>query len=340
MPLSRERRKRVPISWMPPRRSPAACQAATLEITMSSMTAQQITVLLRDHTVADSQPPTGWRLLRTLAAACMFCVVAWLIAVVCLWAAQSRLVFMTGTSRADTAAPDSAIFHQHSLLNAEGSLLNSVLLTHDANPDRYWILFCPPAGASTRVRRIQEHLQQLWTLGYNVFAFDYRGFGANSGTPSEDGLYWDAIAAYENLTRIRGVPASRVILAGRSLGSAVAVDLATRVAAGGLLLFAPIDSVPSVGARLYPWAPVHLLTRYGFDNRSKAQGLDLPVILIYGFNDSFVPISEARSLLREFRGLKLMVETSGGHHHSGFITVSELYRALNQFWPPEGIPHQ
>jgi fermentation-respiration switch protein FrsA (DUF1100 family) len=244
------------------------------------------------------------------------------------------LLFRTYASLEYTAPFDSKVFHEHTLLNDDGLTLNSVLLIHDSNPDRYWILFCPPAGASTRVDRVQSQLRGLWTLGYNVFAFDYRGFGDNAGTPTEDGLYADAAAAYQYLTRTRNVPASRVILAGRSLGSAIAVDLATRVGAGGLLLFAPIDSVPSVAARLYPWAPAHVLAGYQFDNRSKARRLSLPVVLMHGGNDSFLPLSEARSLLGEFRGPTLMVVTGGGHHNAGFVTVSELYRALTRFWPP------
>ena len=128
---------------------------------------------------------------------------------------------------------------------------------------------------------------------------------------------------------------SRVILAGRSLGSSVAVDLATRVDAVGLLLFSPIDSVPSVGARLYPWAPVHWLARYSFDNRVKAGRINRPVILVYGRGDSLMPSGEAQSLFQAFRGPKFMLETSGGHHHSGFIDPIQLWRALLEFWPVE-----
>jgi uncharacterized protein len=92
--------------------------------------------------------------------------------------------------------------------------------------------------------------------GFNVFAFDYRGFGRNPGTPSETGVYEDALTAYRHLTQRLGVAPQRIILAGRSLGSAVAVELATRVPSGGLLLLSAIDSVPTTASRFYPWAPV------------------------------------------------------------------------------------
>ena len=93
----------------------------------------------------------------------------------------------------------------------------------------YCILFCPGAGNSIHFRRVQVQLQQLADIGYGVLAFDYRGFGRSGGVPSEAGLYENAAAAYTYLTTVRQVPPSRVILAGRSLGSAVAVELASKV---------------------------------------------------------------------------------------------------------------
>jgi len=263
----------------------------------------------------------------------LFWAAAWVFAVVFLWAAQSWLVFMTGESRSYTSAFDSRVFAEGSFVNDDGLTLESVVLTHDASDAGYWILFCPPAGASTRVRRIQGHLEQLWGLGYNVFAFDYRGFGGNAGTPTEEGLYADAAAAYRHLVRARRVPPSRIIVAGRSLGASVAVDLATRVEAGGLLLFSPIDSVPAVASRLYPWAPVRLLARYRFDTARKARTIGWPVLLVYGAPDPFIPLSTVRSVFDQFRGPKRMLETRGNHHHSGFMDVAQLQEALAGFWP-------
>jgi uncharacterized protein len=272
---------------------------------------------------------------RTFGAACLFCLIVWLIAVGSLWAAQSHLVFMTGLSRKYTAPLDPAIFHSQQIPAADGLMLNAVALTHDSDPERYWILYCPPAGASTQVKHIQGQLKSLWELGYNVLAFDYRGFGANPGAPTEEGLYADASSAHSYL-RTRQIPSSRIILTGRSLGSAVAVDLATREDAAGLLLFAPIDSVPSVATRLYPWAPVRWLAHYNFDTRTKASHLDAPVVVIYGFGDHMMPLSAARSLLENFRGPRLMVVTAGGHYQSGATSTPAVYKALMKFWPPPG----
>jgi len=271
---------------------------------------------------------------RVFVAGALFSLTVWAGAVGALWAAEPYLVFNTAMSRSYAAVPDPKIFESREFSNDDGVLLNTLHIKHADDADRYWILFCLPAGASTQVRDVQSHLNDLGALGYNVFAFDYRGFGDSSGSPTEQGLYDDATAAYRYLMRTERVSSTRIILAGQSLGSAVAVDLATRVPAVGLLLFAPIDSVPAVAARVYPWAPARLLSSYQFDSYAKAGTIDLPVVVFHGWPDSYMRQSDARLLLEQFRGPKLMVTTGGGHHHAGFDDSAVLYRALAKFWRP------
>ena len=230
---------------------------------------------------------------------------------------------------------DPSIFQPRIFQNADGLTLHAVQLLHDSPGSRYTILFCQPAGGSTQVQMIQDHLKELFTLGYDVFAFDYRGFGASDGTPTEQGVYADATAAYEYLIEAQRVPGSRIILAGRSLGGAVAIDLSTRKPSAGLLLFSPIDSVPDVAGRIYPWAPAHLLEENLFDSVTKAASIDLPVLYFSGWPDTYMPRADARMLFDQFRGPKQFVETGGGHHHSGFTDRSALNRGLKTFWPVE-----
>jgi fermentation-respiration switch protein FrsA (DUF1100 family) len=300
------------------------------------MTRQTLAIGPSVHT-APIQPVSDGRLLRSVAAVVLVFAVIWSGAVLFLWLFQSWLLFRVGESRVDSAALDRSVFAESSFVTADGLRLESVLLMHGPEEERYWILFCPPAGASTRAGRIQGHLQQLWRLGYNVFAFDYRGVGGNQGAPSEAGLYEDATAAYRSLVEAHGVLPTRVVIAGRSLGASVALDLATRVESGGLLLFSPIDSVPAAAARLYPWAPVRWLARYRFDNSSKAPIVSVPVVLVYGAPDPYMPLAGARSLFLAFPAHRKMLETQGNHHHSGFMDLSELNNGLEEVWPPRPI---
>jgi pimeloyl-ACP methyl ester carboxylesterase len=270
--------------------------------------------------------------LRILVALTLVSGIGWTGAVGFLWANETRVVFRASWSRVLWPVVGEGLIE---LTSADGIQLDAVSRTASP-PSRYWILYCPSAAASIH-GRVQRDVEGLRQVGYNVFAFDYRGFGRNRGTPTETGVYDDALAAYQHLTTGRGVPPSHVILAGRSLGSAVAVELSTRVPSAGLLLFSAIDSVPSTGERLYPWAPVRLLASYRFDSMAKAEHVRVPVVQVHAVNDWLIPIAAARALFDRFPGPKRMLETAGGHNRAGFAGVVPLGDAMAQFWPRESV---
>jgi pimeloyl-ACP methyl ester carboxylesterase len=257
-------------------------------------------------------------------------VIMWSSSVACLWTNESRLVFQAHRSRFALRVAEKGVIQ---LRTTDSIRLDALSLTHERAP-AYWILFCPPSGRSIH-SRVRRHLESLHATGYNVFAFDYRGFGRNPGTPSEAGVYDDALTAYAHLTQELDVPPERIILAGRSLGSAVAIELATRVPSGGLLLLSAIDSVPATASRFYFWAPVSLLASQRFDSMAKAPRVLIPVLQVHAPNDWLVPIDAARALFRQFPGPKVMLELPGGHNDVGFADES-LSRALAQFWPHSG----
>ena len=102
-------------------------------------------------------------------------------------------------------------------------------------------------------------------LGINLFAFDYRGFGESSGTPDERGLYDDATASYQFLIRSLGVPPERIVLFGHSLGSGVAIELASRVPAAGLIVEGAYTSVVDRGQVLH--SPEDMVIPYAHGRR-------------------------------------------------------------------------
>lgn len=270
---------------------------------------------------------------RVVVALAVLVAVLYAGAVGFLWANESRMVFRTSWTRG--SAPFDPPFRPFTLASAEALRLDAVTLEHGptAVGDPYWIVYFNGAAGSIHRRRYREHLEQLHRLGYNVFSFDYRGFGRNPGSPSEDGLYADAEAAYRHLVDDRGIDPGRIILAGRSLGSAVAVEIATRVRSAGLVLLSPIDSVPAVGQRLYPWAPVTLLASNRFDSLSKIARVDVPVLIVHSPRDRFVPIDAGRALYAAATSRKVMLETGGGHNSAGFSPIDELAQAMEEIWP-------
>jgi pimeloyl-ACP methyl ester carboxylesterase len=251
-----------------------------------------------------------------------------------LWANETRLLFRAERTRGVYPSFSGTAARSVALAPAEDVRLDGVVLAAAEPASPYWILFATGAGTSIHFGRVMRQLEQLQAAGYNVLAFDYRGFGRSSGRPSESGLYDDALAAYRYLIDEEDVPASRIILAGRSLGSAVAVELATRVPAGGLLLLSPIESVPDTAALLYPWAPVRLLASHVFDSIGKAERIGVPAIVVHSPHDRLVPLASARRLFARLKPPKLMLETTGGHNRAGFMEFADLAEAMAGFWPP------
>ena len=110
------------------------------------------------------------------------------------------------------------------------------------------------------------------------------------------------MTAYLTIQNALGVEPQRIIFAGQSLGSAVAVDLATRVPSAGLLLLSAIDSVPAVGSRIFFGVPVRLLASQQFDSLAKAPRVFAPVLQVHATDDSMVPVRAACALFRQFPG--------------------------------------
>jgi pimeloyl-ACP methyl ester carboxylesterase len=280
-------------------------------------------------TLFDASPPRRWHPARTGAILGLIGLLLWSGSAACLWTNESWLVFQARRSRLRSLSSTEGVSQ---LRTADGIALDALRLSGDM-PAAYWILYCPPSGATIH-GRVRRHLQSLHAAGYNVLAFDYRGFGRNPGVPSESGVYEDAQSAYRYLTGELAVPPERIILAGRSLGSAVAVEMATRVPSGGLLLFSAIDSVPLTASRLYFWVPVGLLASQRFDSLAKASRVTVPVVQVHSPKDWLVPLDAAYALFERFPGRKAMLELPGRHNDVGF-GGDTLNRTLREFWPNE-----
>lgn len=133
--------------------------------------------------------------------------------------------------------------------------------------------------------------QRFQEAGLGFYAVEYPGYGLAVGQePSETGIYAAAEVALGHLYRELGVPRERTVLQGQSLGSGVAVEMATRGHGTRLVLITPYTSIVEVGARLFPWLPASLLVKDPFDSAAKAPGLKLPVLIVHGTRDEVVPV--------------------------------------------------
>ena len=141
-----------------------------------------------------------------------------------------------------------------------------------------------------------ERLRRLAREGYGVLLVEYRGYAGNPGTPSETGLYADGAAALDFIAG-QGIAADRIVLWGESLGSGVAVELATRRAVAAVILEAPFTSVAAAAQHHYRLIPAAMLVRDRFDSLSRIDRLNAPLLILHGERDRIVPVSHGRTLL-------------------------------------------
>lgn len=153
--------------------------------------------------------------------------------------------------------------------------------------------------------------------GYGMLMLEYRGYGDNPGKPSVQGLTADAAAAYDFLRHELGDRAS-IYVYGESLGGAVALQLlseAKDVKVDGLVLYAPFTRLADVVSNLYWWVPADLLVKHKFDNTRTIGAVHVPVLVMHGANDRFVPTRMGRDIFDAANEPKeLFIAPDSGHY--------------------------
>ena len=170
-------------------------------------------------------------------------------------------------------------------------------------------------------------LQGLVARGVSVLAYDYRGYGRSAGRPSEEGVYLDALAAYDHL-RMRGVPPSRLVAFGESLGGAVSVHLVSQRPCAGLVLVSPFTSLRDV-ARVH-YGPLAALAGDRFDALGLMPTIRRPLLVAHGDQDEIVPFELGVRLFEAAAEPKRFLRVAGAHHNDVFAST-ELLDAIARF---------
>ena len=180
------------------------------------------------------------------------------------------------------------------------------------------ILFCHGNGGNISHR--VGWARELHETGWNLFLFDYRGYGKSRGFPTEKGTYRDARAAYEVIrARYDDIEQPPVVVLGRSLGGAVAVQLALDKPVLGLVLENTFPSVPEMARELYPFLPRPLI-KFRYDAASKIDDLALPKLIAHSPHDEIVPYDMGRKLFDVAADPKAFAELKGGHNDTAWLT--------------------
>ena len=162
------------------------------------------------------------------------------------------------------------------------------------------------AGRAQRLARYQNA-----RLG--VFMLSWRSYSGSTGSPSERANVADARLAYDHLVSL-GVRPTDIILYGESLGTGVAVQLATEVPVAGVVLDAPYTSTVDLGAKAYPFLPVRWLMRDRYESARRIAGIAAPLLILHGALDAVVPVAMGRQLHALAREPKKLVVFPNGNH--------------------------
>ena len=162
-------------------------------------------------------------------------------------------------------------------------------------------------------------------LAVNIFIFDYRGYGQSQGTPSEQGTYVDAIAALDSLKSREDIEIHEIVYYGRSLGGALAVELATQEPPYGLVLESSFPSVPYMAQKANPFLPLWRLLRTKYDSAARVPYLKVPLLQIHGDSDDTVPLEAGKALFEAANTPKEFYVIPGADHNDTYLVGGMAY---------------
>jgi len=174
-------------------------------------------------------------------------------------------------------------------------------------------------------------------LGLNIFIFDYRGYGRSAGSPSEKGTYLDAAAAYDYVISRDDVDKEKLVLYGKSLGGAIAVDLAAKAEARALISNSAFTSTVDMARGIYPFLPVRHFVSMKYDTISKIGQIEMPKLIIHSSQDEIVPFSHGEKLFEASSEPREFYSMRGGHNDAVYVYEEEFKRRIHLFLENNGI---
>ncbi len=238
-------------------------------------------------------------------------------AIVMLWAAQRKLIYFPTRS-----VPPAALVSEHieevSFPTRDGLTLAAWMVPAARGTGGATVVLFHGNGGN-RADRFPI-AERIAAAGHNVLLVDYRGYGGNPGSPSQEGLLEDGRAAIEYVTSRPDVDPDRIVYFGESLGAAVATGVSSTTPPAGLILRSPFTSLSDVAAVHYPFLPTGLL-RDRYPSIEWILGVDVPVLVIAGTRDTIVPISQSRDIHDVAPGPKRFVAVEGADHNDAALMI-------------------
>lgn len=249
--------------------------------------------------------------------------------VVFLYAFQERLIFMPqpiSEERLQYIAEKYPEVEEVQLTTFDNIILHGWLLEKKASEKSPIVIYF--GGNAEEVSGFLEEAD--FFEGWSVLAVNYRGYGLSEGNPSERAILNDAVEIYDFMTRRGSIDKERIVVMGRSLGTGVAVHLATHRDIAGLILVSPYDSIKNVAQKKFPFVPVSMLIRHPFDSLSLASKIDTPMLALIATEDRIINPEHSKKLLQEWGG-EYEIQIIEGRCHNTIHLSDEFWISIESF---------
>ncbi|AVI61370.1 alpha/beta hydrolase [Halomonas sp. GFAJ-1] len=263
---------------------------------------------------------------RMMAKTVLSLAIIYALLVALMWAFQERLLYLPNAGREHIATPsDRGLVWEAVTLTTEDNVALDAWWVPAPNPRASLLFFHGNAG---NISHRLESIAQFQRLGLSVLIIDYRGYGRSEGSPSEAGTALDARAAWQWL-RDEGNETDEIVVFGRSLGAAVAAELAASLeehhaAPAAVILESPFRSVPELAQQLYPFLPARWLARIDYPVESYVTQISALLLVIHSRDDEIIPFAQGEAVYQAAQEPKQLLEIQGGHN-TGFLDSEPTY---------------
>jgi hypothetical protein len=239
-----------------------------------------------------------------------------------LYAFQRKLIYVPDTNRPELEPLGIADARAIEIATQDGLRLLAWYVAPPAG--RPVIAYFPGNGGNLSYR--EGRFARFVAAGFGALFMEYRGYGGNPGSPTEAGLFADGRAAVDFLLG-QNIPGAHIVLFGESLGTGVAVQVASERAVGAVVLEAPYSSVADVAQRRYPFVPVRRLIKDRFDSMARIGKVRAPILVLLAGRDAIVPPVFGRALFDAAPEPKQLWEAPEAGHENlrefGALDVAE-----------------
>jgi len=267
--------------------------------------------------------------IRGLRSVILALLIAFVGLAVVLWTqVEKRFVFFPSSEVIYTPQRSGLEYEDVSRTSQDGLRLHGWFVPGDSNVTLLWF----HGNGGNIGHRVDELGIIHDRLGVNLLIFDYRGYGKSEGKPSEQGTYLDARAALAHLQTRSDVDPDKIVYFGRSLGAAVAVELATVQPPMAMVLVSPFASIADMARISLRNLPIQWLVRDRYDSTARISEIRCPLLVLHGDQDETVPIAQGKKLFDAASPPKLFQALPGaGHNDTHLVAGSGYWEALEGF---------